>query len=376
MESLEERTKNAANDLEKLGYAVIKGVYSREEAEQIHHDMWSCLEKASDGKLKQGVDYTKVKAKYLPPHQHGILHTYRVNHAPPVRQVRRDPRIIKIFASFYGTDQLTCSMDRVNFKFPGKVYESKKPWPHADQDPRLLGRVTIQSYLSLTDAGEDAPSNRLYEGSHLIFDEFFKERRLEKGPIDNWTTLDEHEAYSLGKTCPLVKPILEKGDMLFWDSRTVHSPSDGSNYEGGRFVIYLCYNKLWEKEGDQTFLNKKKQAFLACHASRHTPIPQSLFPKGPRIYDPSKPPLYASFTKEQLGIEDVPQGAEKYLFGFSPYGGKEGLNLGEGWNHGEKPLLHFVSPFTPLLHKVAKKRGAEDLLPKDTKKVKVVSTKS
>jgi hypothetical protein len=367
----------AADDLDKLGYAVIRGVYSNEEAEKIHSDMWSCLEKATEGKLHRDLDYTKKKAMDLLPHQHGIIHSYRINHAPPIRQVRRDPRILNIFASFYGTDQLTSSMDRINFKFPGKVYESRKPWPHVDQDPRLLGRVSIQSYLSLTDSGENAPGNRLYQGSHLVFDTFFKDRRLEKGPVDNWVTLSDEEATKLEKTCPLVKPVLGKGDMLFWDSRTVHSPSDGSNFKEGRFVIYLCYNRLWEKSNDQTFLNKKREAFLRCSASRHTPIPQSLFPKGPRIYDSSKPPSYAEFTKEQLGIEDEPIGAEKYLFGFSSYKGREGLNLGEGWNKGrEKPLLDFVSPFTNLINKQPvveekKSRKGGDLLHSKTKKSKL-----
>jgi ectoine hydroxylase-related dioxygenase (phytanoyl-CoA dioxygenase family) len=364
-----QRIRQAAIDLKEKGYAVLKRVYSREQADEVYDAMWQCFDKASGGVLNHQADYASMKASALPDHRHGILQSYRINHAEPCRQVRRDPRILKVFAALYGTDQLTGSMDRINFKFPGRRYRSQEDWPHIDQDPRLVGRVSIQSYLTLTDSGEEAPDNRLYEGSHLIFAEHWAYRRGD-GPVDNWVRLTDKEAKRLEKQCPLVKPVLAKGDMLLWDSRTAHSPSDGADFQDGRFVIYLCYNKLWEKAGDAKFASAKKDAFINCRATPHSPVPQTLFPKGPRIYDAEKPPAYWEFTKEQLGIGDEPQGCEKHLFCFESYEGREGLNLGLGWKDefGPVPLLDFVSPFTPLLPAYEEPKNEKNEKKRRTKK--------
>ena len=355
-----EAIKQAALDLERDGYAVIRGVYSREEATQVEDAAWACLTKATGGALHQDRNYARELAKNLLPHKHGIIESHRFNHAPWVRQVRRDPRIISIFAALYGTDQLVASMDRVNFKLPGKVYAAAEPWPHIDQNPRRVGRITIQSYLCLTDmADENAPGNRLYRGSHAVFATRFAYMRNDEKSTENWQRLTEQEATDLDGVCPLVKPVLQKGDMLLWDSRTVHSPCDGTNFEGGRIVVYLCYNKLWEKAGDEAFLTKKKEAFLECRATRHSPNPQHKFGKGPRKFG-NVAPRYAEFSKEQLGISDERVGAERYLFGFEAYRGREGLLLGADWrepwrNEGVKlPLLEFCSPYVPLMPPVKK----------------------
>lgn len=357
------KIKQAAEDLERDGYAVISGVFSRDEAEALETEAWATLDKATGGELRRDRDYSRVLAKDLLPHKHGIVESFRFNHSPWVRKIRRDPRVVGIFAALYGTDQLVASMDRVNFKLPGKPYHSTKPWPHIDQNPRLLGRITIQSYLCLTDCGESAPGNRLYRGSHAVFESRFAYLRSDQS-VENWQTLTETEASELEKVCPLVKPVLHKGDMLLWDSRTVHSPSDGTDFEDGRIVVYLCYNKLWEKAGDSKFRQKKKDAFVECRSTRHSPNPQHLFGKGPRTYGAEKAKYY-EFSKEQLGITDEPIGAESYLFGFESYNGREGLLLGPDWKTewradeaGRLPLLTFTSPYTPLLppHKTEKKK--------------------
>lgn len=353
------KIEQAARDLKKDGFAVLCGVYSREKCDLVYGQIWDCLAKASDGKLKRGADYKKMKATELPQHSHGILGSERVNHMPPVREMRRDPEIFRYFAALLGTDQLVGSMDRLNLKFPGRSYKSKEPWPHVDQDPRLIGRVTIQSYMTLTDCSENEGGNRLYKGSHLLFGERFAYRR-KGGKLDNWCRLSQEEAAELGKLCPLTKPVLSKGDMLLWDSRTAHSPSDGSDFTNGRCVVYLCYNKLWQAANDKEFLEEKKQAFLDCKATTHSPVPQKFFE--PRVYDPNKKAAFSEFSKEQLGISDTPQGAEKYLFGFDSYKGREGLLLGEDWKktwsdeRTPMPLLEFVSPFTTLLPAVRKTR--------------------
>lgn len=349
-DELVQAVRQAARDLETKGWAVVPSLFSPQECDQLLFDQWTALEAATLGELNphwSKEEWAAMKADELPPHQHGIMTGWRLNHCEPVRRVRRDPRCLFVFASLYGTDQLCGSLDRINFKFPGRLYRSVKPWPHVDQNPRRLGRVTVQSYVTMMDAPEDAPSNRLYEGSHALFAERWAYRRT--GDTSDWTTLSEEEAAALERVCPLVKPVLRKGDMLLWDSRTVHSPCEGTSREG-RYVIYLCYNRWWDKTGDARAMLDKQRAFLDCRATSHSPLPQKCFPNKPRQYG-SAPVKYAEFDKQLLSIEDEPRGGEKYLFGFEAYGG-EGQLLGADWRERyqmpEAGLLHFVSPFAAL----------------------------
>jgi ectoine hydroxylase-related dioxygenase (phytanoyl-CoA dioxygenase family) len=361
------KARQAALDLEEKGWAVVASVYTAEECDEVTRQMWECLSQASGGELRPEADFAIMPVKDLPSHKHGIIEAHRLNHAAPIRKVRRDPRFIALFSLLHGTDQLTASMDRVNFKFPGRVYRSAAPWPHMDQCPRRLERISVQSYLTMMDAGEDDPSNQLYQGSHRIFAEHWKEKRTQE--TSDWYKLTPEEATELGKLCPLVKPVLHKGDLLLWDSRTVHSPSDGTTREG-RFVIYLCYGPLWEKASDTKFLEKKKQAFLECRATSHSPVPQKLFGKYPRSYDGQKV-RYAEFPAEALGIGAEPVEGERLLFGFEGYKGREGLHNGVGWKAQwgvEEALLQFHSPFLPLQAPYKAKRVKSDK--KSVKKLK------
>ncbi len=364
IETLIEKVKQAALDLEENGYAVIPSVFTKEECVDIREKMWAHLYEISKDApfpLTPDQDYKKMKATDLLPHKHGIIESWRFNHFKTIREIRRDKRILWIFALLYGTDQLTGSMDRVNFKFPGRTYKSNGTWPHVDQHASKPDRITIQSYVTFFDCEADSPGNRLYKGSHKIFDEFFKAKRDAKA--GDWNKLTEEEKKTLPLQCPLVKPTYEAGSMLLWDSRTVHDPDDGSNFKEGRFVVYVCFNKLWEKKDDDKFLAQKKQAFLDCRSTSHAPLPQSMFGKTPRLYAGSEKGRYDVIPKDKLGLEDPdkPVDEEAYLFGFKRYRGKEGLLLGDkDWksSHGltpkSVPLLSFVSPFA------VKKRKHED----------------
>lgn len=370
--TLIEKVKKAATDLEEKGYAVIHDLFSKEECREIREKMWKHLYEISDGEWTPDRDYSKMKATDLLPHKHGIIESWRLNHLALFREIRREPRILWIFSLLYGTDQLTGSMDRVNFKFPGRPYKSLNTWPHVDQHAAKLGRISIQSYVTFLDCDADSPGNRFYEGSHKIFADFFKAKRNDKA--GDWNTLTPDERISLPKQCPLVKPTYREGSMLLWDSRVVHDPDDGTNFDAGRFVVYVCYNKAWEKANDEKFWTQKKNAFIECRATSHAPIPQHLFPKTPRIYANTKKGRYDEIPKNKLGLGtnvDKPVGAEAYLFGFERYRGKEGLLLAHPqWREKRKPLLDFVSPFVSIATTKKKKRVEENTESSSNKKSK------
>lgn len=371
--SLIEKVRKAALEIEEKGYAVIPDVFSDEECADRIKSMWQHLSDISDGKLTPDMDYSRARASDLLPHKHGIIEAWRFNHLRTIREIRREKRIISIFALLYGTDQLTGSIDRVNFKFPGRPYKSNDTWPHVDQHAAKLNRISIQSYVTFLPCNDDSPGIRFYEGSHKIFADFFAAKRGDAKNSD-WNTLTPEERISLPLTCPLVKPTYGAGSMVLWDSRVVHDPDDGTNFKDGRFVVYVCFNKLWEKKDDKKLWEKKKDAFLECRATSHSPLPQKMFAKCPRIYPGSQKGPYDEIPKDKLGMAkpDEPIGPEEYLFGFKSYGGREGRLLGDQyWKRGIEglPLLEFVSPFAPLAKPLANHDNENEK--KSTKKSRV-----
>ncbi len=100
--------------------------------------------------------------------------------------------MIEVFARLFGTDQLVCSLDRINFKFPGRPYVSKGPWCHADQHPSGTERQTIQAYLTLSAQRDESPANRFYAGSHRVFGDFFASQKGE-GSLSDWTLLSDEQ---------------------------------------------------------------------------------------------------------------------------------------------------------------------------------------
>lgn len=123
----------AARDLREKGYAVVPNVISEEKRLGYVAKMWDTLEamsKHSAQPFYRGADYSEVRSTCMPPHKHGICETYRMNHAQVVREIRKDRDVWEVFAALFGSTQLVGSLDRINFKFPGKEYKSLAPWAH------------------------------------------------------------------------------------------------------------------------------------------------------------------------------------------------------------------------------------------------------
>lgn len=348
---LYKKVKRAAKDLKEKGYAVIPSVLDEQEVEQYKAKMWDTLgsmtasdvyKRGVNTKFDRSIDnYEQYKMSDLFPHKHGILESYRMNHCEAARDARKEPKILEVMTALYGDTRLVCSMDRINWKFPGKQYKSQEDWPHCDQNPRKLGPRCVQAYLDINGTLNDQePGNRFYEGSHLVFHKFTKPYRgLDE---TDWFKpgLAEITQISEKYKLPLVKPLCPAGSLVLWDSRTIHSPHDGTDFERGRSVFYVCYLPYQPETFTRQEEQKKKDAFLAMNATRHTPFPQSCFGKYARTYGKEdvkhlevapvhlfasrlKKAGYASMNEEGksalLAQCVLPDEEEKLLFGFKSY---------------------------------------------------------
>ena len=130
----------AAKHLKKHGWAVMEDLIDEKTIQRNTSKMWDTLEamsaqykKAGEHFSRECTNYAAVPMSRLLPHKHGIVESAHFNHCEAAREMRVHDIVLKVFATLYGTTQLVGSMDRINWKFPGKKYTSQAEWPHADR---------------------------------------------------------------------------------------------------------------------------------------------------------------------------------------------------------------------------------------------------
>lgn len=159
-----------------------------------------------------------------------MYHGYSISHENFVWQSRLEPGALDAFSKIWNTDELLVSFDGINMTLP--LPSSTRPkaarWPHQDQDSKIRGFQCAQGIINLIDNGPKDGGLVVMKGSHKFNDEFFKSHSMEKkeawGKVpDDWHGFDDEEVqWFEDKGCEIIKVCCEAGDLIVWDSRTVH----------------------------------------------------------------------------------------------------------------------------------------------------------
>ena len=138
-----------------------------------------------------------------------------------------EPGVVNAFSTLFGTEKLLSSYDGINFTLPSSSLKPAGRWPHIDQNPRKKGLVCAQGVINFTPSGENDGGLIVMKGSHKLVEEFFATfphvvGRKTWGPGD-WFGFEEDEVkWFADRGCETVKVCTEPGDLIIWDSRTVH----------------------------------------------------------------------------------------------------------------------------------------------------------
>lgn len=171
----------------------------------------------------------------------GIYSGFGSGHCAAAWSIRSLPRVRAIFRRFFGTDDLLSSLDGMVLWDDRRATDVRGGWFHLDHNPRdrpefgaLQGLVNLMPLpASSTSSKSDYVGGTvLVEGSHKLFpchytsgdayDNFYK-FKLEEVDGDDWLEIDgKDHALFCSKRYPAVCPVLAAGDVLLWDSRTVH----------------------------------------------------------------------------------------------------------------------------------------------------------
>ncbi len=148
---------------------------------------------------------------------------YGVVHERFMWEARQEPGVLDAFAKIWGTNDLLVSFDSLNVTLPG-LKPIRAPWPHVDQAPRKRGMHCVQGIINLSHAGPEDGSLVVIPGSSKYVEEFFdtKTNPEDWEWRDNRYFSEEDMAWFRARGCEPKRVEAEPGDLILWDSRTIH----------------------------------------------------------------------------------------------------------------------------------------------------------
>lgn len=219
------------NYLDEHGYVVVKGL-KEEEVERAKDLFWAFI----DGYVGAERDIVRNDARswtrFPGDSKTGILNG-PIAHSEYLWFLRLHPIVTGLFSLVWGTDDLLTSYDGGNVFRPWSVdpkYKTKGGWWHVDQNsmkgPDRQGRVSIQGLVTLYAANEKTGGFVIIPGSHKYHDQLCELFSHERYKIDFVSVRLDEENNPI-RSLPRYLLCVEAGDIILWDSRTVHcnSPS-------------------------------------------------------------------------------------------------------------------------------------------------------
>lgn len=199
---------------------------------------------------------------------------YCVAHEKFMWDARQEPGVLKAFSTIWGTDELLVSFDGLNVTFPNRPdVPARQPWEHIDQSPHKRGLHCVQGIINLSPNGPDDGGLVVYPGSHKLNDLFFDSHpdiKAWPNKRDVFLFAKDQLAWFQAHGLKPHKVCAEPGDLILWDSRTIHYGSDptpqGSQI---RSAIYATYMPVKQATPEQ--LAVKKEVFEQFASTTHWP---------------------------------------------------------------------------------------------------------
>lgn len=258
------------DDLRDKGYAVVKGAIPHERAVEYQQRALKWL--TSFGLPLDLNDPNTWVAENMPVQSKlNTFDNYCVAHEKFMWDARMEPGVVDAFSKVWNTNELLVSFDSLNITLPGrKDKPTRAPWPHVDQSPFKRGLHCIQGIINLSHVGDEDGSLMVMPGSNTHNAEFFDTQTDRSSwPSIDWRRFSEEEMkWFENRGLNACKVKAEPGDLILWDSRTVHWGAEPTaNSKTIRTVIYVSYSpaKLATKEA----LEEKARVFNLYGATTH-----------------------------------------------------------------------------------------------------------
>ena len=317
----EETAGAAAAALSEEGVVVITGVYDAAQCGRLRTNVLESFEALGTG-FEARRPWETWRDERLPVQSRRGMFQCLMSGAPPVREVRTDPRLAALWQAIHkelghGDIELLCSNDGINVTPPlaAAALPAKPPrdWPHTDAMYGMESDGSIQGQMVLN--GSQAVL-RATPKSHKMW-EWTCERLMtetdRKTARGGWHKLNKAKIESLqaamterfGEVAWQVPIYAPEGSLVLWFSSTIHSSTgyvanppppaaiagsaipDADPLRDWRFVIYVCFFPLSvydERDGGRDAVRQRSQQ--ALELNRTTPHSTAkLFPPVGRTYE-------------------------------------------------------------------------------------------
>jgi len=230
--------------LKANGYAVVKNAIPHDRAVAYQKKAFDWI-----SSFDRGLDIADPSTwteEHLPiGSKNNLFRLYCVSHEKFVWDARMEPGVLDAFAKLWGTEELLVSFDAINITFPNRADKERLGgWEHVDQSPMRKGLHCVQGIINLSHAGPNDGGLVVYPGSHALVEEFFATQTDKSTwkPRDFYMFDEEQLKFFTSRGLKPHKICAEPGDLILWDSRTIHygsEPEPSSNTI--RMVIYAAY---------------------------------------------------------------------------------------------------------------------------------------
>jgi ectoine hydroxylase-related dioxygenase (phytanoyl-CoA dioxygenase family) len=186
------------------GFEVVRGVLSEDETADL-------CERALDEMIRR-------------PH---------MAHSDVMWELRTHPSVLQLFRRLWATNDIVTGFDGIGVSHGDLVL----PW-HVDQERPSTTRIGIQGIMALSHHNPQTGGLQIIPRSHrlhhrVVLPTIPDATKWEFQPVDV-SSFDD-------KCGDVVQPVLRPGDMVVWDSRTVHRVVRGTACDDRRVTAYLSF---------------------------------------------------------------------------------------------------------------------------------------
>lgn len=300
------------SELHSGGVAVLSEVIPTEKVDRVVTKLWSTLKYlTSDWIVPLDIDdeSTYRSLFQLYPHNSMLIQSHGLGQAEFMWDIRADEGVAEVFAELWGctVHELIVSQDALSIHLPPEV--TGKGWKcfdkfHTDQSFLTSEMTTFQGLVNLYDTNVGDATTMFLKGSHKLHSEFFHAHKDKfTFPESHFTLIDKDDVqWFLDRGCSKEMLLCKRGDLVLWDSRTMHcgaEPLRGRDRPNTRATIYTCMTPRAMASAE--VLQQRFEVFRNGDVCTHCPYRFNVFNKRPRkFYDRGDPPALRSIPAPQL----------------------------------------------------------------------------